>query len=115
MKLQVIGTKKCKETMKVVRFLKERRVDFQFVDLNQRKLSPGELDNIAERLGPEMMINKNSKQYKERGLEYMVFDPLKELAEDPRLLRTPVIRTEKRVLVGFDAESLESLIGGQDA
>ena len=83
MMIQVIGTKKCKETMKALRFLKERGIDFQFVDLKQRCLSPGELKNIAAGVDPADMVDTRSKRYRERGLEFLVYDPLGELEEDP--------------------------------
>jgi arsenate reductase len=39
MNIQIIGTKKCKETQKAERFFKERRIKFQFRDLNLKGIS----------------------------------------------------------------------------
>ncbi len=35
MAIQIFGTGKCFETKKAQRFFKERRVDFQFIDLKE--------------------------------------------------------------------------------
>jgi len=113
--LQVIGTKKCKETMKALRFFKERRIDVQFVDLRQRALSAGELESIAGKIGSEDMIDHDSKHYRERGLNYMVYDPLEELEAHPELLKTPIIRTRSRVVAGYDPTALEECIGDAGA
>ncbi|MBN2051046.1 MAG: glutaredoxin [Spirochaetales bacterium] len=110
--LQVIGTKKCKETSKALRFLKERGIQFQFVDLNQRALSAGELANIAASVGRDGLIDRDSKRYRDRGLSYMDYDPLEELETDVELLKTPVIRYGKKAVVGFDSAALLSLISG---
>ena len=43
---QIIGNKKCILTKKALRYCKERSIDFQFVDLQMRELSPGEWEKI---------------------------------------------------------------------
>lgn len=100
--------------MKALRFLKERRIEHQFVDLKQRALSRGELEHIGGHLGADNLLDRGSKEFKKRGLEYMVYDPLEELEEDPGLLKTPVIRTRKKVLQGFDQNALQALVDDLD-
>lgn len=112
--LQIIGTKKCKETMKALRFFKERGMNHQFVDLAQRSLSRGELEHIAGHLGADNLVDRDSREFKKRGMEYMVYDPLEELEENPGLLKTPVIRTRKQVLQGFNQEELLALVEDLD-
>ena len=43
MNIQIIGTKKCKETQKAERYFKERRIPFHFRDLTEKGLAKGEL------------------------------------------------------------------------
>lgn len=112
--IQIIGTKKCKGTMKALRFLKERGIDHQFVDLAQRNLSRGELEHVAQHLGADNLLDRESKDFKKRGMEYLVYDPLEELEENPGLLKTPVIRTRKKVLQGFNPEELQTLLDSSD-
>ena len=50
MNIQIIGTKKCKNTKKSFMFFKERGIKYHFVDLNERSLSPGELDKIIQKM-----------------------------------------------------------------
>src|SRR5512142_1852035 len=47
MGLQVFGTRKCPDTRKAERFLKERGVAYQFIDLADKGISPGELRAVA--------------------------------------------------------------------
>jgi len=112
MNIQIIGTKKCKDTQKATRFFKERGVNFHLMDLNQRPLSPGELDNILLRVAGEDLMDSNSPSYKKRGMAYMTFDLREELLEDPGLMRTPVVRKGKDVTVGYDPEIWESWLKG---
>lgn len=104
MNIQIIGTKKCKETQKAERFFKERRITFHFRDLNEKGLTKGELENISRAIPVEELIDRESKRYKERGMQYMKFDIEEELLSDPLLLKTPIVRNERLVTVGYKPE-----------
>jgi arsenate reductase-like glutaredoxin family protein len=108
---QVIGTKKSKDTRRIERYFKERRIDFQFVDVNQRAPKEGELDAIAGRAGGyDELIDPTSKSYQKRGMQYLDFDPKEELLEDPTLLRLPIVRSDRGAAVNPDTDELDALI-----
>jgi arsenate reductase (glutaredoxin) len=100
MNIQIIGTKKCRDTQKAERFFKERNVPFHFRDLNEKGIAKGELDNISRSVPIEELINKDGKQFQKRGLQYMVYDLEEELLSDPLLLKTPIVRNEGKATVG---------------
>ncbi|MCX8104578.1 MAG: ArsC family transcriptional regulator [Ignavibacterium album] len=104
MNIQIIGTRKCKETQKAERFFKERRIAFHFRDLTEKGLTKGELENICRVIPIDELIDKESKQYKERGMQYMKFDIEEELLSDPLLLKTPIVRNERLVTFGYKPE-----------
>lgn len=104
MNIQVIGTKKCKETQKAERFFKERRIPFHFRDLNEKGLSKGELENITQKINIEDLLDTESKVYKEKGMMYMKFDLSEELLNEPLLLKTPIVRFNKLVSIGYQPE-----------
>ncbi len=110
MNIQIIGTKKCKETQKAERFFKERRIKFHFKDLAEKGLSKGELDNIARVIPIEKLLDVESKRYKERGMQYMKFDIEEEVLLDPLLIKTPIVRNDKLVTVGYEPEVWNSWI-----
>lgn len=82
-----------------------------FVDLNERPLSPGELQNICRNLDPEELLDRDSQEYRRRGLAYQVFDPIEELLKHPLLVRTPVVRYGREVTVGSQARTWQSWLG----
>ncbi len=104
MNIQVIGTKKCKDTQKAERFFKERRIPFQFRDLTVKGLSKGELENIKRVIPVDDLIDREGKQFKKRNLEFMVLDVEEEILEDPLLLKTPIVRNGRKVTVGYRPE-----------
>jgi arsenate reductase len=107
MNIQIIGTKKSDLTRKTERFFNDRGVPYQFVDLTKRPLSQGELSNIASQTGAEALLDTESAAYRKRGLGYMEFDPLEEIAEDQSLLKIPIVRIDRKAFVGFQPELWE--------
>jgi len=107
--IQIFGRKKCKDTQKATRFFKERRVEFQFVDIDLKGPAPRELDVFAQAAGKDALLDTESRSYRSRGMEYMEFDVLEEIARDPSLLRTPVVREGRRAAVGPDEEFWRAL------
>ena len=105
MAIQIFGTKKCKDTQKAVRFFKERRINIHFIDLNEKGMSPGELDSVCRTYAPETLIDSESKEYQRLNLKHMVFDPKEILLENPLLIKTPIARNGKIATVGFVPEA----------
>jgi arsenate reductase len=64
----------------------------------------GELSKIAAKLGKDNLIDEESKEYKNKGLAWMDFDPIEEVFENNLLLKTPVIRNGNEITVGYNKE-----------
>jgi arsenate reductase len=104
MNIQIIGTKKCKETQKAERFFSERRIPYHFRDLTEKGISKGELENIKQAIPLEELMDREGKQFKKQGLEYMVYDIETVLLEDSLLLKTPIVRNGRLSTVGYQPE-----------
>jgi arsenate reductase (glutaredoxin) len=104
MEVQIFGTAKCADTRKAQRFWKERRAKIHFVDLRQRAASPGELRRFQQRFGVEALLDREARQFRDRGLhvahlsDERIFDLL---VDDPALLRTPLVRSGNRISIGL--------------
>jgi arsenate reductase-like glutaredoxin family protein len=101
--IQVFGLEKDQSTRAALRFLKERRVPFSFVDLRKRSIAPAELRRFVERLGARALIDDESKAYRDAGLGYLRMDDT-EVAErllaDVGLLKLPLVRKGNEVTAG---------------
>ena len=104
MNIQIIGTKKCRDTQKAERFFKERRIQYHFRDISEKEITKGELENIKQAIPLEELIDKEGKQFKKRGFEYMVYDIETELLEESLLLKTPIVRNGRLATVGYKPE-----------
>ncbi len=103
---QVFGTKKCKETQKALRYFKERRIDIQFIDLTVKGMSQGELNNVLQFYSIDEIIDTDSKEYEKRNLKYMSHDPKQVILDYPLIMKTPVIRKDKKVQLGFKENNI---------
>lgn len=75
---------------------------YQLVDLNVKVPGAREIDLFLQRIGEDDLIDTESKSYKKRGMQYMAFDASEEIASDPTLLKTPIVRDGQKVGVGVD-------------
>lgn len=101
MNIQIFGTKKCPDTNKAIRFFKERRIQVHFVDLNEKAIAKGELTNICRSVPLDSLLDRDGKEYKNIGLEYMVYDLEEKLLENPLLFKTPITRNAHKATVGY--------------
>ncbi len=107
--IQIIGTKKCSDTQKALRFFKERRIQFQFLDVSERNLSAGELKNIARSIPVDDLIDREGKEFARKNLSYMKFNPGEVLLENSLLLKTPVVRSGNRAVLGNRPEEWKAM------
>jgi len=108
--IQIFGTKKCKDSAKAVRFFKERNIKFHFVDLAEKGISKGELQNISKIIPLPDLIDTNSKEYERLNLKYMKFDIEEELLAHPLLIKTPIVRSGKKISCGSDPQNWKEIV-----
>ncbi|MBU3114396.1 arsenate reductase family protein [Clostridium lacusfryxellense] len=103
MNIQCFGRKKCFDTQKTERFFKERNIKYQFIDLNIKELSKGELNSVKNAVGLNNLINTKSKDYKKLNLDQIRGEETKEeiLLKNPKLYKTPIVRNGKDATVGY--------------
>jgi arsenate reductase (glutaredoxin) len=103
--VQVFGTKKNADTRKALRFFAERRVKTHFVDLAERAASLGELRRFVQKFGIEGILDRESKRFAELGLRTALYGEekwLSILADEPFLLKQPLVRFQQKLCVGVD-------------
>ncbi|KGO14838.1 ArsC family transcriptional regulator [Clostridium botulinum] len=106
MNIQIFGVKKCFDTKKAERYFKERKIKYQFIDLNIKGLSKGELQSIKSAVGLNALINKDSREYKKTNIGSIRTDSVKEelLLNNSKLYKTPIVRNGKKATIGYEPE-----------
>lgn len=108
MNIQIFGKSKCFDTKKAERWFKERRIKFQSIDLVKYGISPGELKSVMNAVGLDALIDQ--KHPDAALLNYLAYDADKaeKLLDNPKLLKTPIVRNGKQAAVGYCPEIWET-------
>lgn len=106
MNIQIYGVKKCFDTKKAERYFKERKIKYQFIDLNIKSLSKGELESVKASVGLMNLIDKECKEYEKLNIQHIINSSVKEeiLLNNPKLYKTPIVRNGKKATVGYEPE-----------
>ena len=104
MNIQIFGKSKCFDTKKAERWFKERRIRFQSIDLGKYGISPGELKSVLNAVGLEALVDP--KHPDAALLAYLAYDAdkVEKLLDNPRLLKTPIVRNGRQATVGYCPE-----------
>ena len=117
MNVQVFGFKNCQETRKALRFFSERRIPVHFVDLDERPAARGELRRFQEKFGAAALINRDHPRFRALGLHVRGDSPermLERALVEPRLLRTPLVRADDRVTIGYVPDDWKSWLNSSE-
>lgn len=105
MNIQIFGTKKCFDTKKAMRYFKERRIKFQFIDLKEKGMSKGEFNSVKQAVGGlENLIDQNCKDQEALALISYITDKEEKILENQQVIKTPVVRNGRRATVGYQPE-----------
>ena len=77
----------------------------------EQPASLGELRRFAQKFGVAALVDRDSKRFNELGLRYAQLSDerwLEKLAQEPLLLRLPLVRNGNQVLIGADEKILRS-------
>ena len=104
MNIQIFGRSKCFDTKKAQRYFKERRVKFQYIDLDKYPMSKGEFQSVKKAVGLDALINEKAPGVEL--LTYLAYEADKEekLLGEQKLIRTPVVRNGREATVGYAPE-----------
>lgn len=105
MNIQIFGKGKCFDTKKAQRYFKERGIKFQMIDLTVKGMSKGELASVKAAIGGlEPLIDEKAVDV--ALIKYLAYEQDKEekLLENPKLMKTPVVRNGKKATVGYQPE-----------
>ena len=111
MNIQIFGKNKCFDTKKAERYFKERRIQFQSIDLKRYGMSGKEFDSVLRAVGGiDNLIDWDSKHPDITLMKYMDDRTAKEdkAFDNPELMKTPVVRNGKQATVGYRPDIWEN-------
>jgi len=111
--MKVYGIKTCDTVRKALKYLKEKGVDFEFVDLKKEPVECERIDRWLERVDISTLFNKRGTKYRMLKLKELNLDEagMREwLCKENLLIKRPVIELDDgRVVVGFKPEIYDGI------
>ncbi|MBP7186527.1 MAG: arsenate reductase family protein [Ruminococcus sp.] len=104
MNIQIFGTKKNFDSKKAERYFKERGIKYQFIDMKEKGMSKGELNNVKQAVGGlDALFDENSKDKDLLALLKYISDDDKEekVLDNPQIIKVPVVRNGKKATIGY--------------
>ncbi len=114
LQVQIFGVKKSADTRAALRFFSERRIRTHFVDLNEKPMSPREIERFARKFGVPALVDRQSRRFLELGLGVAQLTDtrwLEKLEAEPLLLRLPLVRLQNDVTIGLASEVWKQWLG----
>ena len=107
MNIQIFGSTKSSDSRKAERYFKERRIQYQFIDMKKYDMSGGEFDSVLRAVGGiDNLVDWSGKNPDVDLLKYLADQRDKEdkVYENQSLIKLPVVRNGKAATVGYCPE-----------
>ena len=102
--IKIYGIQNCDTVKKALKYLSSNEIDFDFIDFRVNPISKNEFQNMIEKVGLEVLINKRSTTYR------LLTDSEKDnvnfelILKYPTLIKRPVMIQDSKILVGFSEQ-----------
>ena len=111
--LHVIGIPNCNKIRDTKKWLEEREIAYEFINVKKEPLTLDELKDLEFKVGLDVLVNNRGTTY--RNLKIKELNPSDEemlqlLFDNQSMIKRPVLVFEESVLVGFDEEAFETFM-----
>jgi len=111
--MTIYGIKTCSTVGKARKFMKERGIDFDFVDYKVESVGEEKIREWLKQVDINLLFNNKGKKYRDLGLKALNLDEegkIQWMAKENYLLKRPVIEYgEGKVLVAYDEERYKEI------
>ncbi len=107
MNIQIFGRSSSFDTKKAQRWFKERRISFQYIDLNSKGMSKGEFTSVLAAVKDiDTLLDAKAKGEAATLFRYLGTQAEKQekLLENPQIIAAPIVRSGRLATVGFCPE-----------
>jgi arsenate reductase-like glutaredoxin family protein len=107
MNIQIFGRSSSFDTKKAQRWFKERRISFQYIDLDSKGMSKGELTSVLQAVKDiDKLLDPKAKGDAATLFKYLgsTDEKFNKLLDFPKIIAAPVVRNGRLATVGYRPE-----------
>jgi len=111
-KIKFLQKPSCTTCRKAKAFLEKRKVEMELRDLGKDRMSVAELDELIGKRDYRQFLNTRNELYRTRKMGQNPptrEEALKLMAEEPNLIRRPVVLRGADLVLGYDEEALKRI------
>lgn len=111
--MTMYGIKTCSTVGKARKFLKEKSLEFDFVDYKVEQVDEEKIREWLKQVDMNILFNNRGKKYRDLKLKELNLDDegkIEWMAKENYLLKRPVVEHNGKVFVGFNDELYQELI-----
>ncbi|MBQ3935418.1 MAG: ArsC family transcriptional regulator [Ruminococcus sp.] len=104
MNIQIFGRSSSFDTKKAQRYFKERRISFQYIDLDSKGMSKGELTSVLAAVGDiDKLLDPKAKGEAAALFKYLGSkeEKFEKLLENGRIIAAPIVRNGRQATAGY--------------
>lgn len=111
----IYGIKNCDTVKKALKWLDDHNLNYEFHDFKKLGVSPEKLEEWAEKLGWEPLLNKKGTTWRKLEPEAQIRIKDKAAAfslmqEKSSVIKRPLIESEGKVVIGFDETTYQQFL-----
>jgi arsenate reductase len=111
-KAEFLHKPNCTTCRKVRSFMEKRGFQLSFRDLAKERLSPAELEDLIGNRDYKEFLNSRNELYRKKKMKLRPpsrREAIRMMAQEPNLIRRPVVVAGGRIVVGFDQDGIARL------
>lgn len=92
--------------------MQKKGIELELRDINKERLTVAELDDLIGERDYKLFLNSRNEIYRERGFKEKPpsrAEALRMMAEEPNLIRRPLVVKGGKIVFGYDEEALSKL------
>ena len=112
-KIKFLHRPNCTTCRKAKAFLEKKKAELEVRDLGKDKLSIAELDKLIGSADHRKFLNTRNELYRTRNMKEHPptrAEAIQLMAEEPNLIRRPVVMRGKRLVLGYDEDAYKQLV-----
>jgi len=105
--LKIYGIKTCSTVSKALKFLKNRDLEFEFIDYKKESVDENKIKEWLNSVDIKIVFNTRGTKYRTLQLKELNLDDnskIEWMAKENYLIKRPVIEYNGEVIVGFDED-----------
>lgn len=114
MSFKIYGIKQCDTMKKAISWLNSNNIPYNFHDYKKQNISEEKLEEWLKKVDWEILVNKRGTTWRKLSDEVKLSmdknSAIKEMINNPSIIKRPVLEFKDKILIGFSEDEYKSAL-----